>query len=265
MSRDHDDEAPDSNAEEPNGSDADDPRDSDADDPRDSDADRRRDPNLPHRPYAIFVRAQLSHPDLPLVPALGDAPEMRVRPRSALPGTARLFVVGTGGDHASFEAGLVDDPTVVDPSLVGERADRRVYRVDVADRAREPLSLLASADAYVHDASGTRDGWTVRMELPDREALVGFVRECRAADVDLTIRRITDTEGLDRRHDYGLSADQGRLLRLAYEAGYFDVPRRVSQTDLAESLDLSTSAVSQRLRRATAELVANALLPRDDS
>ena len=241
-------------------------RNSDSDDEsRDSATQERRSPNLPRRPYTVFVRAQLSHPDLPLVPALDEAPEMCVRPRSTILGTGRLFVVGIGGDHAAFEDGLVDDATVAEPSLVGEYADRRVYRVNIADCGRELLSPLESADAYVHDASGTRDGWTVRMELPDREALVGFVRECRAAGVELNIRRITDTDAVDRHHDYGLNIEQGRILRLAYEAGYFDVPRKVSQTDLAESLDLSTSAVSQHLRRATAELVGNTLLPRGDS
>jgi len=124
------------------------------------------------------------------------------------------------------------------------------------------LAPLDAADAYVHSARGTHDGWLVRMELPDRDALVRFVRECRASGAELNVQRITDTDGVECHHDYGLSSEQERILRAAFENGYFEVPRKVSQTDLAESFDLSTSAVSQHLRRATAELVGNTLLPR---
>lgn len=219
------------------------------------------DSEVPCRPYTLFVRARLSHPELPLVPALTAASETTVRPESPVLGTDRFFFTGHGGDHAAFEDALADDPTVAASSLVTEFADRRVYRADLTDCGRERLSPFAAADAYVHAARGTHDGWTIRMELPDRDAFVDFSRTCRAADVDLSLREMRDTGGVESYHDFGLSPEQERIIRTAYETGYFEVPRQVSQTDLAGSFDLSTSAVSQHLRRATAELVGNTLLP----
>lgn len=227
---------------------------------RDTD-DEPPDPEVPRRPYTLFVRAQLSHSGLPLMPTLAEAPETDVRPRSPIFGTDRFFFAGFGNDFRAFEDALTGDPTVKMSSLVSEFADRRVYRTDLTDRGRKQLSVFDAADAYVHAARGTHDGWIVRMELPDRDALVDFVRECRGADVELNLQRITDTDGVECHHDYGLNSEQERILRTAYQTGYFEVPRKVSQTDLAESFDLSTSAVSQNLRRATAELVSNTLLP----
>ncbi|WP_135855426.1 helix-turn-helix domain-containing protein [Halorussus salinus] len=221
--------------------------------------------DVPRRPYSLFVRAELAHSELPLSPALARSPGTTARPRSAILDGDRFFVAGLGDRLDAFEEGLAADPTVADPVVVSEFEDRRLYRVRVTAAGRERLDPLESAAAFVHDASGTRDGWTVRMELEDRDALVGFVRNCRAVGIDLDVRRITDTEGVERHHSYGLSAEQERILRTAYERGYYDVPRRVSQTDLADSFGLSTSAVSQHLRRATAELVGNALLPRRGS
>lgn len=218
--------------------------------------------DVPRRPYTLLVRARLSHPDLPLAPALADASQMCVRPRSTILGTDRFFVAGFGDDLVSFEDALADDPTVAEPSLIGEFADRRVYRIGLTNRSREKLSPLDAAEAYIHDASGTHDGWTVRMEMPNRDALVKLVRKCRDGDIDLNVRRIEDTGGVEQHHNYGLTSEQERILRVAYETGYFEVPRKNSQTDLAQSFDLSTSAVSQHLRRATAELVGNTLLPR---
>lgn len=54
-----------------------------------------------------------------------------------------------------------------------------------------------------------------------------------------------------------LTEVQLRTLRRAYEAGYYDRPRRTDLTELSEELDVSKSAVSQRLNAAEAKLVAS--------
>lgn len=220
--------------------------------------------DVPSRPYALTARVSLSHPDLPLMPTLDAAPRVRVRPRSSLPGSDRFFFAGVGDDLAAFEAALATDPTVAEPLLVGEHEDRRVYRGTLTERGRAGLRPFDASEAYVRAAEGTRDEWTVRLSLPGRDALVRFARGCREAGLELEIERIGETVGETPRR-FGLGPEQERILRLAYEAGYFEVPRGVSQTELADSLDLSTSAVSQHLRRATAELVANTLLARRQS
>ncbi len=45
----------------------------------------------------------------------------------------------------------------------------------------------------------------------------------------------------------------------ALEHGYYDVPREASLTDLAERLDVSHQALSERLRRGHGNLVKHAL------
>lgn len=220
--------------------------------------------DVPSRPYSLSARVSLSHPDLPLMPTLDAAPRIRVRPQSLLPGSDRFFFTGFGDDLAAFEDGLAADPTVAEPLLIGEHEDGRVYRGELTERSRVGLRPFDASEAYVRAAKGTRDEWTVRLSLPGRDALVRFTRGCREAGLELEIERIGET-GDETSHRFGLGAEQERILRLAYEAGYFEVPRGVSQTELANSLDLSTSAVSQHLRRATAELVANTLLSRRKS
>jgi len=56
-----------------------------------------------------------------------------------------------------------------------------------------------------------------------------------------------------------LTEKQQELLAVAHEEGYFDVPRGISQDELADRLGVSKSAVSQRLRRAIGELCASKL------
>ncbi len=47
-----------------------------------------------------------------------------------------------------------------------------------------------------------------------------------------------------------LSDDQLEILETAYNRGYFSVPREISETELADELDLAQSTVSERLRTA---------------
>lgn len=45
----------------------------------------------------------------------------------------------------------------------------------------------------------------------------------------------------------------------ALEMGYFEVPRSAELTDVADELDLSPNAVSERIRRGEANLFRSAL------
>jgi predicted DNA binding protein len=57
-----------------------------------------------------------------------------------------------------------------------------------------------------------------------------------------------------------LTPPQEELVVAAYENGYFAQPREASLRELAESLDISPSAASGRLRRAIESLVAETVV-----
>jgi AcrR family transcriptional regulator len=64
---------------------------------------------------------------------------------------------------------------------------------------------------------------------------------------------------LPRNRD-GFAGGRRRGARIAVEAGYYQVPRETDQSDLAEQLNISHQALSERLRRATGALIEDALL-----
>ncbi|HET7322915.1 MAG TPA: helix-turn-helix domain-containing protein, partial [Halococcus sp.] len=79
---------------------------------------------------------------------------------------------------------------------------------------------------------------------------------------------------LDRVHNpieaasrtrFGLTDDQEQTLVTAFEAGYFDIPRGTTIQELGEELEVSDSAISQRLRRANSSLIAATLLTAADT
>lgn len=90
--------------------------------------------------------------------------------------------------------------------------------------------------------------------LPDRETLSDLIEQLqlKSSHVQVTrIQEVTPSDKSDRHASIDLSnltATQRICLDKALEKGYFDDPRSISQTELAEELGISPSAVSRRLR-----------------
>ena len=67
-----------------------------------------------------------------------------------------------------------------------------------------------------------------------------------------------------RQRVYGLTSAQAEALKVAADAGYFDVPRSVSVEELGDRLGISANAASQRIRRGSRTLVHETLSGGDD-
>jgi hypothetical protein len=63
----------------------------------------------------------------------------------------------------------------------------------------------------------------------------------------------------DTANDYGLSDKQRQTLLHAVERGYYEVPRETDLDVLAEEMNISHQAASERLRRAISILVEHTL------
>ncbi|WP_241471288.1 helix-turn-helix domain-containing protein [Natrinema salifodinae] len=209
----------------------------------------------------IVAQLRLDHPDLVLRPTLRRVPNVTVEPdywTTVEPGRTLLFLTVYGSAFDEFESALETDPTVTEPVLADRYPDRRVYRVTLTDRAVTVTSATAAVGGRLLDLSSSRDGWLLQLRFPDRDRLVEFNDFCRERDISVTVDhlRVSDDEG---DGVVALTDKQQELLTVAYEEGYFDVPRGISQDELADQLGVSKSAVSQRLRRAIGELCSATL------
>ncbi len=214
----------------------------------------------------IIAQLRLDQSELFLRPTLHRAPDVTVEPDywTTIDGDRTLvFITVYGADEGftEFESALETDPTVFDPVCVDRYPDRRIYRVAVADRTVRIVSQTAELGGRLLEWSSTRDGWLVQLRFPDRDALVDFNDFCRERNISVGVEhlRVSDDE------DDGvlaLTEKQQELLAVAYEEGYFEVPRGISQDELADRLGVSKSAISQRLRRAIGALCSSSLSTR---
>jgi len=179
-------------------------------------------------------------------------------------GDRPLFLVTVqDGVQSEIEAALTDAYDVGTWTLVGEAGDTRRYQVLPALSLEEQLGehvgdiagleALATAEAIIQRIEVRPDGWRQTGWFADREAFRQFSSFWQE-NAGFQLHRLTQ-DGTSEPAGDGLTDRQHEALRIAYEKGYFDIPRRTSLEEVAGELDISPSSVSERLRRAQTELI----------
>lgn len=214
-------------------------------------------------PATLVAEFTIEHEDLVLAPTL-SATSATIDPDGPVtgsPGVRYLFFTARGDDLDAFEDRLADDHTLDDVTVMGAFDDHRVYRALLSPAALTVSSVLSGLGTRILDIESTADAWLFQVQLPDRETLATFRRHCLDEDVAFSVRSLVkpDDSGVDSRT--GLSDHQRETLLAAFASGYYDVPRAVSQEELAEQLDISPSAISQRLRTAIGRLLEETIVP----
>lgn len=160
---------------------------------------------------------------------------------------------------ASLLEALAEDPAVAAATVLDE-VDRHVLvRLEWADGVDGVVRAIQESDAIVTGVAGTADQWTFRLRFPGYEDLSTFYDRCVDRDLSVDLVRVREVHATSDDRQFGLTAAQRDLLFVAYEAGYFEVPRRATLVDLGERLEVSDSAVSQRLRRGLATLLESTI------
>lgn len=174
-----------------------------------------------------------------------------------------FLVTIQGGSRTVIESALTDASDVNAWTLVGQAGDVHRYQVLPALTFEEQLGdhlddlaglqALATADAIIERVEVVPGGWRQTGWFADRETFSDFSSFWQR-NAAFRLQRLTRTDESEPPGD-GLTDRQREALRIAYERGYFDVPRNASLEDIAAELDISTSSVSERLRRAQTELI----------
>lgn len=168
-----------------------------------------------------------------------------------------LFWVRSGAAD-DVEELLRADQAVTSVRQLTRADDRTLFEVAWRPDENSLLGVLVTVDARLYRARTAGDAWNLRVQFPDRAVLSAFRRTCEERGIDVTLRRLFNPSLPER--DSALSPEQYRTIRTAYDEGYFEVPRRVTLSDLADRFGISDNAVSQRLRRGLSTLVEETLV-----
>jgi len=202
---------------------------------------------------------------LPLVGVASTVPEATlVLDLQFNHGERPVFLVTVqNGSQTAIENAFTDAYDVGEWTLIGQAGDTRRYQLLPALSLEEQLGehlddlegleTLATADAIIERIDVISDGWRQTGWFADRDAFSKFSSFWQR-NADFQLHRLT-REGKSEPPGDGLTDRQHEALRIAYELGYFDIPRNASLEDVAAELGISPSSVSERLRRAQTQLI----------
>ncbi|WP_400260015.1 helix-turn-helix domain-containing protein [Candidatus Methanomassiliicoccus intestinalis] len=112
--------------------------------------------------------------------------------------------------------------------------------------------LLAGSNCFLTASTTTKEGrtrWTLL--VTEREALQQLIAELTACNADPQLIKITEIKSEDE-----LTMRQEQITRMAFERGYFDFPRKTDLKELAEIFGISTSTLSEILRKGQRRIMA---------
>ncbi|MCL7417746.1 MAG: helix-turn-helix domain-containing protein [Halalkalicoccus sp.] len=172
--------------------------------------------------------------------------------------SAMPFVWVSAEDFEAFEEALSGDPSVERFDVLAEFDDERFYRMNWVDEVELVMHLLLEEEGAITQARSNGDTWSLQVMFPDHDSLSRTYDFCEKQGLDLTVDSIYRLDN-DDKSQFGLTESQYTTLAEAKDMGYYDVPREATMSELADSLDVSHQALSERLRRAHGNLVDRAL------
>ncbi|ARS91206.1 helix-turn-helix domain-containing protein [Natrarchaeobaculum aegyptiacum] len=215
----------------------------------------------------ISTRIYVEHPDLALtetIRSLSDAEISVVSEVGTDPNRSVYFFRIEAPEFDTVDAALEADHTVADFSVVLEMASQRTYRIEYSEDAKLITPTITDRGGLTLETTSYLNGWMLQLQLEGHEDLYELDERAREDGVHLEVLELTQNGTLDDQLDFGLTPSQTETLTAAYRHGYFDEPRESSVEELAELFDLSTTAVSGRLRRGSANLIEEFLLDDDN-
>lgn len=105
--------------------------------------------------------------------------------------------------------------------------------------------VLANTDCFLTSSTSTKDGmmqWSLLVtERPPLQKLMENLEKIGADPKLVSLTEIGDRDALTAR--------QEQITRMAFERGYFDFPRKIGLRQLAKIFGISTSTLSEILRK----------------
>ncbi|MFC6717358.1 helix-turn-helix domain-containing protein [Natrialbaceae archaeon GCM10025810] len=207
---------------------------------------------------SILAEFEAAASDLVLGPTLEAVPSLAVeieRQYALDPDRPVAFCWVTCADVDRLERALGHDPTVAGFELLERRGRRRLYRIQRSDsNVIGAYRRWMAVGGELLRCRGSDARWEFEMRFPDRDSFTSYHEFLERRGVALDLCRLSDG-GRSRGADDVLTEAQREALVLAYEEGFFDVPRETTLSEIAELLDISDQAVSERLRRGQTRLI----------
>lgn len=191
---------------------------------------------------------------------LSELPEATIQLERIVPSNHQVlpFFWVFDADSRTFLERLRSESEIADATVLAETDPGTLFHATWTPEA-EVINAIKRLQATIIEAEGTADGWWFQVRAENRERLAAFQRVFTDQGISVEVRRIYN---FARMVESGrpVTPEQREVLVAAYEQGYFDQPREVTQTELGDQFGISGRAISNRLLRGTKNLISSTLL-----
>jgi predicted DNA binding protein len=204
---------------------------------------------------SLVIEYRESSPHIKITDVAGAVPELSLRVlrwRRSDEDRLRLFLLAEGNGFERLESELAAQSNVVEVTTITDEGDARLYRVTLVSTV-DHLPGDARVDGVISDVRVEPDGIYVTGYISDRTALFEISEFLAEREIDMQVERLY--EATDERQEGILTDEQLEALVVAYEMGYFTVPREATQSDVAAELGISPASLSERLKRGQERLI----------
>lgn len=162
-------------------------------------------------------------------------------------------------DVEAVERALRGSDLVEAVELVDRVGNETLFRVAWSESVDGLIEAIRNTDSVILGGKGHGDHWSFQLRFPGNDALSSFYRAVIEKGIDLELEGVHNLLEASAPTELQLTDEQYEALVLAFEWGYFEVPRETTLVELAAELDISDSAVSQRIRRGLTKLLSTRL------
>jgi len=181
---------------------------------------------------------------------------IELEPTVSLGATLSPYIWASSDDAEQIVDRIKADADIVSVETIDQINGGALLQAEWDVDDNELIRALLASNGSCISAVGTGDGWELTLRFPRRSDLAEYYTGCKNDDLNVSVRSIHDSGWVtDRGTESVLTLPQREALLCALEEGYFEVPREITLQRLAEKLDISDTATSQRLRRGTEKLL----------
>lgn len=191
----------------------------------------------------------------------GD-PDVRVQLERVVPiDQDRIpFLWATGERFDEFERGLTSSDIVKHAEAITRIGNSVLYYVEWYTDEETFLNGLSDANGAIMDAHGS-SSWSFTVRFQDHADLTRFHQFYQDEEFPVHINRVYSLDEEPRSEfGFGLTPEQRETLTMAVERGYFSVPRETKLDEIADELDITAQAASERVRRGADTVLRKALV-----
>lgn len=211
---------------------------------------------------AVIAEFTVHSSDFALHDSLQAAPNMVVeieRLVAAMQNVVMPYFWVSGGNQEEFETAFQDDSSIESVARVDEVDGAVLYRARWTEDIETIVYAYLEVGATILEAHGRDEKWELKMRFDDEEMLSDFQEYTQKKDIQIELTRLHEQEEPMASRQYGLTPKQRDTLVTALEAGYYDVPQKITMSELADKLEISQQALSKRLHHGHRSLIESTL------